>query len=191
MLRNPLWKSLWMLPLLAACGGGSTTLDMALEVDPATVTLPAVAIGETADRVIQLRHIGTEGTIRLESFQWTGDAQGEFRHDPPPVMELAPGEKTSFAIHYTPKDPNPKDVRLVITHNVAPDYRTEVLVVALGQSTSLRTVPGDLDAQPDIFQQHLRHFRALPTQRAFQLRRHLPPHGIFAEHKTHHGRGDE
>lgn len=140
-----LWKSLWVLPLLAACGGGSTTLDMALEVDPSTVTLPAVAIGDTVDRVIQLRHIGTEGTIRLESFQWTGDTLGEFRHDPPPVTELAPGQQTSLAIHYTPQDPNPKDVRLVITHNVAPDYRSEVLVVALGQSSTLRTIPGDID----------------------------------------------
>ncbi len=130
---------------LAQCSKGSVPLDRVLEVSPRQVSFGTVVKGDTAEREVTLKHVGTSGVIHLEGFDWKEGSSPEFTYVPPPVRDLAPGEQTTLVLRYSPVDSTLDSGTLVIRHNAPPDYATEVQVTALAQVGHLATDPRDID----------------------------------------------
>ena len=128
-----------------SCSGGKPGAGLVLEVEPPMVTFGVVKKGEEDRRIVTLRHVGTEGTIKIHSIELDNGTSDEFEVIPPSVMSLNVGEETTFTIVYRPRDSVVDSGAVLIRHNVPPDYFTRVLVSAMGQVSNLVCDPNPLD----------------------------------------------
>jgi hypothetical protein len=128
-----------------SCSGGKPGTGLILEVDPPMVTFGVVKKGEQDQRIVTLRHVGTEGTIKIHSIELDKGTSDEFEVTMPALTELNVGQETTFTIVYRPKDSIVDSGAVIIRHNVAPDYYTRVPVSAMGQVSNLVCDPNPLD----------------------------------------------
>jgi len=105
-----------------ACSSGSDggklgkVQDIDIQLDPQSYTFPATVIGSSTPKEISIRHIGTEGVLRIEDVRF-GAETDEFAVSDPKTIELNPGQETTLTVTYTPTDEIADEIELQITHN--------------------------------------------------------------------------
>lgn len=156
-------RYLWILLSVfafAACsdgdGGGSLSAggDLAIAANPEAIVFGAVPVGDKAERLVTLTHVGASGEVRLRSIQIVTDVEGLSVSDDG-VRALAPGESAQLTVVYEPVDGQTARGMLRVETNI-PDRQTGSLTVEIpiqggGQGGALRVLPspvafGDVDA---------------------------------------------
>ncbi|HRE92392.1 MAG TPA: choice-of-anchor D domain-containing protein, partial [Myxococcota bacterium] len=113
-------------------------------VSPTVLTFSDVPRGETARLNVEVRHIGTGGTIRLSPIRLETDSPdlsiGLIEAD-----EIGPGEVSRIQIVYSSENDPPDFGTLVIGHNIIGNPETRVSVSTPGQRAVLFSAPQVLD----------------------------------------------
>ena len=144
---------------MAACGGGDDAdgggqpgtgitggETLSLDVNPGSITFPAVPIGDHDERVVTLRHVGKSGIIQLRNIRLESDTT-EYQLEGPAELDLAVGDSVAFKVTYDPVDGEQDSGVLRIDTNVLTDngpLTVEVPIEALAQVGDLVAVPNPI-----------------------------------------------
>jgi hypothetical protein len=135
------------LATASACGGeGGFSLgaEARIDLDPPVVEFGDVARGESAFRVVTVRHVGRDGIIRLNPVELLGGAS-DLSIDQVEAYELEPGAATRIRIKYTSADDAPDSGELRIGLNIGATPEVRIPVTTPGQRGRLVAVPGVVD----------------------------------------------
>lgn len=115
-----------------------------LDFSPTSIAFGDVPRGETAYRVLRVRHSGTSGTIFLDPITLeTGSADLSIGSIERTV--LLPGEESRIQIVYQSNDDAPDEGQLMIGHNLATGSQTAIPVWTPGQRADLIATPSAVD----------------------------------------------
>ncbi len=137
------------LALLAAAGcngdgGFSLGAEASLDINPTSLEFGDVARGESALRVVTLRHVGREGIIHLDPVELLGGSP-DLSIDLIESVHLAPGQETRIRVKYTSGDDAPDKGELLIGLNIGATPEVRIPVTTPGQRGRLLAVPSTVD----------------------------------------------
>ena len=131
------------------CGDGSITEGRSAEIqlEPRTVVFDSIVIGTTQERWLTVTNTG--GTdLEIGSFTWRGDAD-EFAVQGLDGLVVRPGQQATFAIHYTPTDPDLDSATLIVRSNAGREPSVSIDVGSQGQSSRLFADPNPAEFTSD------------------------------------------
>jgi hypothetical protein len=128
-----------------SCKSGQRSVDLDLLATPSTLVFGTVELGASLPMSVELKHIGTEGTVDISSMVLQ-DLSEEFTIQLPEKMVLAVGESTWVTVTYTPVGASASDGSLLINHNVASRGNvTSIPITANGRVGDLLVDPNPID----------------------------------------------
>ncbi len=140
--------------LFGACsdderGGGSFVKgeDLVIDVAPNPVTFGTVLVDSHAERIVTIRHAGTDGVLQLRRVTLETES-AELTISQPLVTELGVGESTTMAVLYDPVDTQQDRGTVFIHTNIASaggSLVVEVPIETLTQVATLRVIPDPVD----------------------------------------------
>jgi|GEM_PF-1329334 len=134
--------------LTAGCSnsGGSFSLgpEARLEFSPTSVDFSDVPRGESAFRIVTVRHIGTGGTIFLSPIALSTQSD-DLSLGVVEKTTLEPGEESRIQIIYNSDNDDRDNGELVVGHNLAASSETRIPVTTPGQRASLVADPSTID----------------------------------------------
>ncbi|MEZ4266960.1 MAG: choice-of-anchor D domain-containing protein [Myxococcota bacterium] len=138
--------SLALLATAACSGDGGFSLgsEASLDINPSVLEFGDVARGESALRVVTLRHVGREGVIHLNPVRLLGGSP-DLSIDSIESVDLAPGAETRIRVKYTSGDDAPDVGELLIGLNIGATPEVRIPITTPGQRGRLIAVPGTLD----------------------------------------------
>ncbi len=138
-----------MLPGCTSCGEGSIASGQQAEIqiEPRTIIFDTIAIGEVQERWLTVENTG-QTLLVIENHEWRGDSQ-EFATQGLDRLEVAPGDSATFAVVYTPTDPDVDDATLLIDSNASVEPRVFIDVSSQGQSSRLFAEPSPVEFTAD------------------------------------------
>ena len=130
--------------LMAGCGGcGDGSIaggrSAEIQVDPRIVVFDSIQIGMTQERWITVENTG-ETDLDILDVTWRGDAS-EFATQGLAGLQVAPGTAATFAVIYTPVDPDLDSATLILQSNSGREPRVFIDVESQGQSSRLFAEP--------------------------------------------------
>lgn len=149
-LQAPLSRALFLIALASAgaCSDSEGGIQLGTEaqvfVSPTVLTFSDVPRGEEARLNVEVRHIGTGGTIRLSPIELLTDSPdlsiGLVEAD-----EIGPGEVVRIQVVYKSENDPPDLGTLVIGHNIVGNTETRVSISTPGQRARLFASPQVLE----------------------------------------------
>ena len=128
-----------------SCKSGQRSQDLDLLATPSTLPFGTVELGSSQPMSVELKHIGTEGTVDISRIALEG-LSDEFTLQLPEKMVLAVGESVWVTVTYAPTGASASDGALVINHNVASRGNvTRVPITANGRVGDLLVDPNPID----------------------------------------------
>jgi hypothetical protein len=128
-----------------SCKSGQRSADLDLLATPSTLVFGTVELGSSLPLSVELKHIGTEGTVDISSMV-LDDLTNEFVVKLPEKMTLAVGESVWVTVTYTPTGASASDGALLINHNVASRGNvTRIPITANGRVGDLLVDPNPID----------------------------------------------
>ncbi len=118
--------------------------DVQLSVSQSVVTFAAIPLGDTAEQVVEVSHIGAGGVLRLQG-AWLDGGGGDLVLSGPGDVELAAGDVATWKITYAPTDEAPDVATLRIGHNLPIGGAIAVPVSTAGQVATLLADPAVID----------------------------------------------
>jgi len=137
-----------MAALFAGCpdGPGKFTLgaEARLEFSPTSLVFGDVPRGESAYRILRVRHSGTGGTIFLDPIKLTTDSP-DLSIGTIERTVLQPGEESRIQVIYESDNDDPDSGELYIGHNLATGDHTIIPITTPGQRANLVATPSVVD----------------------------------------------
>lgn len=125
-------------------GGFSLGPEARLEFTPKTLDFSDVARGETAFRIVTIRHTGSGGTVFLDPIKLVTNSP-DLTLGLVEQRQLEPGEETRVQIIYNSNNDERDVGELVVGHNLAASDETRIPVSTPGQRADLVASPSTVD----------------------------------------------
>ena len=133
---------------MAACSDSDGGIQLGTEaqvfVSPTVLAFSDVPRGEVARLNVEIRHIGTGGTIRLSPIRLETDSP-DLSIGLVELDQIGPGEVSRIQIVYSSENDPPDFGTLVIGHNIVGNPETRVSISTPGQRAILFSAPQVLD----------------------------------------------
>ncbi|MBD89203.1 MAG: hypothetical protein CL940_02560 [Deltaproteobacteria bacterium] len=146
--------SLALASLAVGCSGSdggafSAGLDMQFDAAPSRVDFLPTSLGTTAERKVQVRHVGDEGTLTLTGVV-LDTPSGDLVLEGPNEVSIGPGEAAEWTIQFTPTGFSPIAATLRMDHNINGRPPIAIPVTTPSQLGQLSIEPSTVDFGPVV-----------------------------------------
>jgi len=122
--------------------------SIVLSIEPESVTFADVAVGSSSGQEVTLRHLGSQGTLRISNMV-IESSSNEFTLDTPVDMVMEPGDSLVFTVNYAPVDDVADSGKVVFDTNITVPgggtLRPEVPITSLKPYGQIIASPSPLD----------------------------------------------